>query len=198
MSRFLLIFATIICLLSCGTDSTNEKATVSAKPVVEVPKPTAVEKKDSIITKETVAAYANKVANAEEKVTKTTTASTTSKPAESRKEKPAPVKKKKKRGRIKFTETTHKFGTIKSGDKVKHTFTFTNTGDAPLVIKNVEVSCGCTFPSYPFLPIEPGDKGEIEVTFNSEYKIGRQKPTVTVITNGRPRTLKLYLEGFVE
>lgn len=113
-----------------------------------------------------------------------------------RKKKPAP--KKKKRAKIKFGETTHKFGTIKTGDKVQHKFKFKNTGNAPLVIRNVDVSCGCTFPSYPFLPIEPGKEGEIDVTFDSKNKVGRQKPTITVVTNGRPRTLKLHLEGFVE
>ena len=110
--------------------------------------------------------------------------------------KPATVKK--KRAKMKFSQTTHKFGTIKTGDKVKHQFKFKNLGDAPLVIKNVDVSCGCTFPSYPFLPIKPGESGEIEVTFDSKNKVGRQKPTITVVTNGRPRTTKLYLEGFVE
>jgi len=113
-----------------------------------------------------------------------------------RKQKPAPVKK--KRAKIEFGETNHKFGTIKTGDKVQHKFKFKNTGNAPLVIKNVDVSCGCTFPSYPFLPIKPGEEGEIDVTFDSKNKVGRQKPTITVVTNGRPRTLKLHLEGFVE
>ncbi len=107
-------------------------------------------------------------------------------------------KKKKKRAKIKFNQLVHKFGTIKTGDKVSHQFKFKNTGNAPLVIKSVDVSCGCTFPSYPFLPIEPGKEGAIDVTFDSEHKVGRQKPTVTVVTNGRPRTIKLNLEGFVE
>ena len=66
------------------------------------------------------------------------------------------------------------------------------------MIKSVDVSCGCTFPSYPFLPIKPGEEGQIDVNFDSKGKIGRQKPTVTVVTNARPRTLKLYMEGFVE
>ena len=107
-------------------------------------------------------------------------------------------KKKKKRSKIKFAGTTHEFGTIKTGDKVNHKFKFKNTGNAPLTIKNVDVSCGCTFPSYPFIPIEPGEEGEIDVTFDSKNKLGRQKPTITVITNGRPRTIKLYMEGYVE
>jgi len=133
-----------------------------------------------------------------EEATKQVTA-TTEAAADRKKEPAAPKKKKKKkRSKIKFEETTHKFGSIKTGDKVSHKFKFTNTGNAPLVIKNVDVSCGCTFPSYPFLPIKPGEEGEIDVTFNSEHKIGSQKPTVTVVTNGSPRTLKLYMEGFVE
>ena len=112
--------------------------------------------------------------------------------------KPVVKKKKKRRAKIKFNELVHKFGTIKTGDKVKHQFKFKNTGNAPLVIKSVDVSCGCTFPSYPFLPIEPGKDGVIDVTFDSEHKVGRQKPTITVVTNARPRTIKLNLEGFVE
>ncbi len=116
-----------------------------------------------------------------------------------RKAEPKVVKKKiKKRAKIKFDELVHKFGSIKTGDKVNHQFKFKNTGNAPLVIKSVDVSCGCTFPSYPFLPIEPGKEGAIDVTFDSTNKVGRQKPTVTVVTNGRPRTIKLNLEGFVE
>lgn len=119
--------------------------------------------------------------------------------APKQKEVPEPVKKKvRKRAKIKFDGLVHKFGTIKTGDKISHQFKFKNTGNAPLVIKSVDVSCGCTFPSYPFLPIEPGKEGAIDVTFDSEHKIGRQKPTITVVTNGRPRTIKLNLEGFVE
>lgn len=116
----------------------------------------------------------------------------------SKPEKKKTKKKVKKRAKIKFDQLVHKFGTIKTGDKVNHTFKFKNTGNAPLVIKNVDVSCGCTFPSYPFLPIEPGEQGAIDVTFDSAHKVGRQKPTVTVVTNGRPRIVKLNLEGFVE
>ena len=115
-----------------------------------------------------------------------------------RKKEPTAPKKKKKRAKMKFEKDIFEFGKIKQGDKVTYNFKFKNTGDAPLVIKNVDVSCGCTFPSYPFVPIQPGEEGVIGVIFNSEHKVGRQKPTVTVITNARPRTHKLYLKGFVE
>ena len=78
-----------------------------------------------------------------------------------------------------------------------HAFKFTNTGNAPLEITNAEVSCGCTYPSYPFLPIEPGKTGEITVTFNSKGKFGKQKPIVTIYTNTPEKQYKLMLEGEV-
>ena len=113
--------------------------------------------------------------------------------------KPKPKKKKKKaRPAIKFEELSYEFGKIKQGEVIKHDFKFKNTGKAPLVIKKVDVSCGCTFPSYPFIPIEPGKEGTIGITYDSKNKAGRQKPTITVVTNGSPRTLKLHLEGYVE
>jgi len=107
-------------------------------------------------------------------------------------------KKRRKRSKIKFGNTTHEFGKIKQGEVIKYDFKFTNTGNAPLVIKKVDVSCGCTFPSYPFIPIEPGKEGTIGITYDSKNKAGRQKPAITVVTNGRPSTVKLYLEGIVE
>ena len=170
---------------------TEETVKVPVEPVKEIAKvvdSVALVKKEIIEKKplEKVETTAKKVA--------AKTVTTTDRKAE-----PKAVKKKaKKRSKIKFDELIHKFGTITTGDKVNHQFKFKNTGNAPLVIKSVDVSCGCTFPSYPFLPIEPGKEGTIDVTFDSTNKVGRQKPTVTVVTNGRPRTIKLNLEGFVE
>ncbi len=106
--------------------------------------------------------------------------------------------KKKGKSAIKFEALSYGFGKIKQGEIVKHDFKFKNVGNAPLVIKKVDVSCGCTFPSYPFIPIEPGKEGTIGITYDSKNKAGRQKPVITVVTNGSPRTLKLNLEGYVE
>ncbi len=113
---------------------------------------------------------------------------------EPKKEKP---KKKRKRSKISFSEKSWSFGDIRDGDIVKHDFKFKNTGNAPLEVKNVTATCGCTQPSFPFLPIAPGEEGVISVTFNSTGKINEQRPTVTVITNGKPSIVKLNLEGMV-
>ena len=45
-------------------------------------------------------------------------------------------------------------------------FEFTNTGNAPLIITNVQSTCGCTVPSKPKEPIMPGKSDKIEVKYN--------------------------------
>lgn len=85
---------------------------------------------------------------------------------------------------ITWEKATHDFGDMAQGDKVEHIFKFTNTGTEPLVITNVEVTCGCTLPkSWPRDPIMPGGKGEINVAFNSAGKSGKQNKVVTVVSN---------------
>ena len=64
---------------------------------------------------------------------------------------------------ITFEETEHDFGTIDQGTAVDHTFKFTNTGKAPLVITNATSSCGCTVPTWTREPIAPGETGEMLV-----------------------------------
>lgn len=82
-----------------------------------------------------------------------------------------------------FEKDTHDFGDINQGDKVKHTFTFENTGNEPLIITNVQVTCGCTATEWPRDPIAPGQTGDITIQFNSTGKIGRQNKVITIVSN---------------
>jgi hypothetical protein len=84
---------------------------------------------------------------------------------------------------ITFDKSSHDFGDIYQGDKVEHTFYFTNTGNEPLIITNITVTCGCTAPKWPREPIMPGGKGEITLAFSSVGKIGRVNKTSKVISN---------------
>ena len=85
---------------------------------------------------------------------------------------------------ITWEKKTHDFGDITQGDKVDHTFYFTNTGNEPLLITNVQVSCGCTTPKgWPRDPIPPGGKGELTLSFNSTGKLGKQNKPVTITSN---------------
>lgn len=82
-----------------------------------------------------------------------------------------------------FEEDKHDFGDIFQGDKVEHVFEFENTGNEPLIITNVQTTCGCTAPEWPRDPIAPGQSGKIKVVFNSTGKIGRQNKVITVVSN---------------
>ena len=84
---------------------------------------------------------------------------------------------------IAFDEASKDFGDITQGDKVEHVFKFENTGKSPLVISNVEATCGCTVPSWPKEPILPGAKAEIKVSFNSAGKMGKQNSVVRIYSN---------------
>jgi len=82
-----------------------------------------------------------------------------------------------------FAETKYDFGNIKQGDIVEHVFKFKNTGNAPLVIKQVDVTCGCTTPEWPKEPIAPGKSATIKAVFNSASKMGQQNKVITVQSN---------------
>ena len=102
-----------------------------------------------------------------------------------------------KQAEIKFDKTTQDLGTFSESNAVQQAvFTFTNVGDAPLVINQAIASCGCTVPSYTKAPIQPGQKGQIKVTYNGEGKIpGHFKKSITVRTNAKTEMTRLYIEG---
>lgn len=99
--------------------------------------------------------------------------------------------------KIQFDKSEYNFGSFPETSPVqKCTFTFTNSGDKPLVINQAIASCGCTVPSYSKAPIKPGQKGTIEVTYNGKTKFtGHFKKAITIYTNGVPETTRIYIEG---
>jgi len=102
-----------------------------------------------------------------------------------------------KPAQIKFEKTTHNFGSFsESNPKVTCTFTYTNVGEQPLVVNQAIASCGCTVPEYTKTPVQPGEKGEIKVTYNGAGKFpGHFKKSITVRTNGAVEMTRLYIEG---
>jgi len=84
-----------------------------------------------------------------------------------------------------FNEEKHDFGDINQGDKVEHVFEFENTGNEPLIITNVQTTCGCTAPEWPRDPVAPGQSSKIKVVFNSSGKIGRQNKVITIVSNAK-------------
>ncbi len=98
---------------------------------------------------------------------------------------------------LKFDKTTHNFGTFSEKDPiVSCVFTFTNVGDAPLVIHQAIASCGCTVPEYTQEPVMPGKKGTIKITYNGTGKYpGHFKKSITIRTNAKTEMMRIYVEG---
>jgi hypothetical protein len=99
---------------------------------------------------------------------------------------------------IKFKDTKYNFGFVKQGKVVKIEYYFENTGKAPLLISNIETTCGCTVADFPHYPIKPGDSGTILLTFNTKEKYDRQDRTVQVISNASNSPTKLRFKGVVQ
>ncbi len=74
------------------------------------------------------------------------------------------------------------FGTIEKGSDPYRTVTFTNTGEAPLIIQNAKGSCGCTVPTWEKKPILPGESSEIKVRYDTK-RVGAIRKTVRITTN---------------
>lgn len=192
-------------LFSCGSTEVEEvgKKTISLAEIKkEQPVETTVEEE----VKEEVEPISTDVEEVPEEYTEKTVErietpkedravapKTVAKKETPKKEKP----KRKKRPKISFEKTSYNFGLIDEGEKVSYKFFFENTGNAPLLIKDASATCGCTYPGYPFVPIKPGERSSINVSFDSKGKFGKQKPVVTVLTNASSKPYKLYFEGEV-
>ena len=50
---------------------------------------------------------------------------------------------------MQFDTDDHDFGKVAEGTMATHEFRFKNTGNQPVVIANVQASCGCTTPTGP-------------------------------------------------
>lgn len=96
-----------------------------------------------------------------------------------------------------FETMDHDFGTIDEGDVVEHTYSFKNTGEAPLIIQSAQGSCGCTVPDWSKDPIPVGGTGFIKAKFDSNGKPNAQNKTVTVTANTWPKQTVLRFKAMV-
>jgi len=88
------------------------------------------------------------------------------------------------------------YGTIPQHADGVRTFKFTNTGTAPLIISNAKGSCGCTVPTWPKKPINPGESAEIQVKYATN-RLGPINKSVTVNSNANEAIKVLRIKGEV-
>lgn len=97
---------------------------------------------------------------------------------------------------IKFETETIDYGTTEQNSDGLRVFTFTNTGDAPLLISKVTTSCGCTVPNYSKAPIFPGENGELSIKYDTK-RLGAFTKTVTVTSNAEGGNKILKIKGHI-
>ena len=102
------------------------------------------------------------------------------------------------RARIVFSAVEHDFGRFKEEEGVKAcVFEFVNKGNSPLIILDVQTSCGCTSPEWTKKPIPPGAGGNVKVNYDPANFAGPFNKPVVIITNGTPYQVELRVKGEV-
>lgn len=100
--------------------------------------------------------------------------------------------------KIAFESSVVDYGEISKGSDGIRIFTFINYGDMPLEIIKVYSSCGCTIPKKPEAPIAPGEKGKIQVKYDTN-RVGPIRKTITVNSNANDTpVVSLKIKGTVK
>lgn len=97
---------------------------------------------------------------------------------------------------IEFKDGSHNFGKVIFGQPASYGFVFTNTGVDTLIINEVQSTCGCTIPTWSQDPVAPGEKGIIEVSYDSR-RSGEFEKGITVFSNADNSAMLLVISGYV-
>jgi len=102
------------------------------------------------------------------------------------------------KSRIAFEKLQHNFGTFKEELGVQSVaFNFKNDGAVPLILNNVQASCGCTTPEWTREPVAPGAKGVIKVSYDPKNRPGVFNKTIRVSSNAENADVVLTILGEV-
>jgi hypothetical protein len=97
---------------------------------------------------------------------------------------------------IQLVETKNNFGKLTYKQEAEYIFEFTNPGKTPLVISNVETSCGCTAANWTKEPVKPGKSGQIMIKYDADSP-GIFHKTIKVHYNGKDSPAILKIKGQV-
>jgi hypothetical protein len=85
--------------------------------------------------------------------------------------------------KIVFDNKKIDFGQAIQGVELTQSFSFENAGGSLLTIEKIRTSCGCTAALASKESLKPGEKGDIEVTFNTRGYSGEVSKYIYVYTN---------------
>lgn len=95
-----------------------------------------------------------------------------------------------------FVKESISLGKIKKGVPASAQFTFKNTGNLPLILKEVKPTCGCTAADYSKTPVLPGKYGFVKISYNAATT-GPFHKTIAVLSNSQELTKIIILTGEV-
>jgi hypothetical protein len=98
---------------------------------------------------------------------------------------------------IAFEKDTIDYGTVAYASDGTRYFTFKNTGKEPLIISEAHGSCGCTIPTAPKEPIQPGQTAQIKVHYDTQRAGQSFFKTVTITSNASDAIKTVYIKGTV-
>jgi hypothetical protein len=79
-----------------------------------------------------------------------------------------------------FDEQAHDFGTVPRGVMLSHPFRLTNTGDRPVRVTGIRVSCGCTTGSMQQAEVPAGQSGTLLAQMDTRRFAGTKTVTIFV------------------
>jgi len=97
---------------------------------------------------------------------------------------------------IVFENTRYDYGEILVGSPGRCEFKFRNNGELPLVLTNVQASCGCTVPQWSKEPVQAGKTGVIKIKYNTRIP-GTFLKTITVSSTAKNSMVILSIKGKV-
>jgi len=96
-----------------------------------------------------------------------------------------------------FDKTSHDFGNINNGAPQETIFSYTNTGDSPLVVTDIKSTCGCTVPQgWSRESLSPGQSSQFTVKFNGKGS-NKVSKTVTVTANTKKGKETVRISAFI-
>ncbi|TDN97183.1 DUF1573 domain-containing protein [Sunxiuqinia elliptica] len=101
-------------------------------------------------------------------------------------------------GEFAFQEEFHNFGNLQAGEVVAYSFQFENSGEGKLIINRIETDCGCIETHFPKEAVATGQKGLIEVVFNTAGETGKVYKELLIYSNTKEEPEKLAIAANVE
>jgi hypothetical protein len=97
-----------------------------------------------------------------------------------------------------FENPIFDFGKVKEGPKLNYVFVMRNIGKIPVVISDVQTTCGCTTAYWPKGAIAPYQSDSIKIAFQTQGNSGAQEKKILVFSNSIRKIIVLTVKGIIQ